>query len=104
MVGEGGPRRQRQGQRNHDAHASTAAVSGFNRELPAERLNAFLHAAKPETRRLACREAQAVVAHRQFEAAARSFSPNRNRLLPISIILKLPKSGKPDFGGGRRLG
>src|SRR5215831_8592870 len=25
---------------------------------------------------------------------------NRNRLLPISISLKVPKSGKPDFGGG----
>src|SRR6267154_3184781 len=27
--------------------------------------------------------------------------PNRNRLLPISTLLKVPKSGKPDFGGGR---
>ena len=26
--------------------------------------------------------------------------PNRNRLLPISITLDVPKSGKPDFGGG----
>src|SRR5260370_3041910 len=70
MVGEGVPRRQRQGQRNHDAHASAAAVSGFNRELAAERLNAFLHAAKPETRRLVCRDAKAVVTHRQFETGA----------------------------------
>jgi hypothetical protein len=28
--------------------------------------------------------------------------PHRNRLLPISITLKVPKSGKPDFGGARR--
>ena len=75
MVGEGVPRRQSQGQRNHDTHASATAVPGFNRKLAAERLNAFLHAAKPETRRLVCRDAKAVVAHRQFEAAARSFSP-----------------------------
>src|SRR5712671_5328658 len=34
--------------------------------------------------------------------AACSFSPNRNRLLPISITLKVPKSGRPDFGGGER--
>ena len=33
-------------------------------------------------------------------ATACSFSPNRNRLLPISISLKVSKSGKPDFGGG----
>src|SRR5258706_11277522 len=33
-------------------------------------------------------------------AATRSFfPPNRNRLLPISISLKVPKSDKPDFGG-----
>jgi hypothetical protein len=70
MVGEGVPRRQRQGQRNHDAHASAAAVSGFNSELAAERLNAFLHAAKPETRRLVGRDAEAVVTHRQFEMGA----------------------------------
>ena len=34
-------------------------------------------------------------------AATRSFfPPNRTRLLPISISLKVPKSDKPDFGGG----
>lgn len=44
-------------------------------------------------------------------AAALSLSPQSNRLLPISITLKVisitlevPKSGKPDFGGGRGLG
>src|SRR5260370_41375820 len=83
MVGEGVPRRQRQGQRNHDAHASATAVPGFNRKLAAERLNAFLHAAKPETRRLVCRDAEAVVTHRQFEP--RPTSPNRSRLLPTSV-------------------
>jgi hypothetical protein len=25
---------------------------------------------------------------------------NRNRLLPISTLLQVPKSGKPDFGRG----
>jgi hypothetical protein len=33
--------------------------------------------------------------------AACPLAPNRNRLLPISISLKVPNSGKPDFGGGR---
>src|SRR5579883_1068722 len=61
-------------QRDEDAHTSAAAACCFDCELAAERLNAFLHAAKPETGRLARRNAVAVVAHRQFE-------PCRNAVL-----------------------
>jgi hypothetical protein len=33
-------------------------------------------------------------------AAAFTSPRNRNRLLPISTLLQVPKSGKPDFGRG----
>src|SRR6266566_9947927 len=89
---QGRPRRQRQGQGNDDAYASAAAVSCFNRKLTAERLNAFLHAAKPEALRLTCRNAEAIVTHRQFQpcpAVGRraTTSPDRSRLLPTSAAL-----------------
>src|SRR6266849_10313883 len=96
-VREGVPRRQRQWQRNNDAHASAAAVCCFNRKLAAERLNPLLHAAKPETLRLACRDAEAVVAHRQFQPCPFTSPRVRGEVDPN---LPYPASGVGKVGVG----
>src|SRR5215471_9114592 len=81
------------GQRDDDAHAGAAAVSRFNRKLAAERLNALLHAAKPETQRLPCRDAEAIVTHRQLEPCAFTSPRLRGEVTPF-----LPS---PACGGGK---